>query len=113
MAEEKVFKIIVARPALVRYQESVLPYLFEHFTYERAIEIDENILATAATLERNPARGRKEKYLEELKEEFRFILHKETRHLEIKIIYFISENIVYITDFFPTRMDPRKITPRK
>jgi hypothetical protein len=60
MAEEKVFKIVVTRPALIRYQETVLPYLFEHFSYGRALQIDESILATAATLERNPDRGRKE-----------------------------------------------------
>ncbi len=113
MVEEKVFKVVVTRPALIRYQETVLVYLFEHFSYERAREIDESILATATTLQRNPARGRKEKCLEELNQGFRFILHKETRHLEIKIIYYILERTVYITDFFPTRMDPRKITRGK
>lgn len=115
MAEEKVYKIVIARPAKNRYQESVLPYLFEYFSFERAIEIDENILNTTGILSKNPGRGRKEKYLEEVKEEFRFILYKETKHFEIKIIYYISEseNTVYVTDFFPTKMDPQKITKNK
>ena len=51
----------------------------------------------------------------ELKEEFRFILHKETKHFEVKIIYYVSEgeNTVSITDFFPTKMNPQKITKNK
>ena len=115
MAEEKVYEVVIARPAKTWYQENVLPYLFEYFSFERAIEIDENILNTARTLSKNPGRGRKEKYLEEVKGEFRFILHKETKHFEIKIIYYISEgkNTVYVTDFFPTKMDPQKITKNK
>ena len=37
------------------------------------------------------ARGRKEKYLEEINKDFRFILHKETKHFEIKVIYYIDQ----------------------
>ena len=115
MAEEKVYEIVIARPAKNRYQESILPYLQEHFSFERAIEIDKNILKTTGTLDKNPTRGKKEKYLEEAKETFRFILHKETKHFEKKIIYYISEdkNTVYVTDFFPTKMDPQRITKNK
>ena len=115
MAEEKIYKIVIARPAKNRYQESVLPYFYEHFSFERAIEIDENMLKTTGTLNRNPGRGRKEKYLEEAKENFKFILYKETKHFEIKIIYYINEDEgkVYVTDFFPTKMDPQKITKNK
>lgn len=115
MAEEKIYKIVIARPAKNRYQESVLPYFYEHFSFERAIEIDENMLKTTGTLNRNPGRGRKEKYLEEAKENFKFILYKETKHFEIKIIYYINEDegTVYVTDFFPTKMDPQKITKNK
>ena len=115
MAEEKVYKIVIARPAKNRYQQSVLSYLYEYFSFERASEIDENILNTTRTLSKKPGRGRKEKYLEEAKEEYRFILHTETRHFEIKIIYYINEgkNTVYVTDFFPTKMNPQKITKNK
>lgn len=115
MAEEKVYKIVIARPAKNRYQESVLLYLYEYFSFERAIEIDENILNTTRTLSKNPGRGSREKYLDEVKEEFRFILHKETKHFEIKIIYYINEDesTVYVTDFFPTKMDPQRIAKNK
>lgn len=107
----KNFKVIIASPAKDRYQKSVLPYLFEHFSFERAIEIDENILIATMSLNKIPSRGSKESYLQEVKEEFRFILYKETKHFEIKIIYFISEgkSTVYVTDFFPTKMNPQRI----
>jgi plasmid stabilization system protein ParE len=115
MVEEKVYQVVVASPAKIRYQENILPYIFENFSLERAIEIDGNILQTAGTLSKKPGRGRKEKYLKEAREEFKFILHKETKHFEIKIIYYIneSEQTVNIIDFFPTKMDPQKISKNK
>ncbi len=111
MAEEKVYKVEVTRPAKKRYHEIVLPYIFSNFSFERAIKVDENILAVMATLNTKPNRGRKEKFLEELGETFRFILHQETKYFELKIIYYINEakSIVYVTDFFPTRMNPIRI----
>jgi len=47
-----------------------------------------------------------------MKEEFRFILFKETKHFELKIIYFIDEEgrAVYVTDFFPTKLNPQRIS---
>lgn len=115
MAEEKVYQVVIARPAKHRYHENVLPYIYENFSFERAIEVDENILLTASTLNKKPGRGRKEKYLEAAREEFKFILHKEAKHFELKIIYYIDEGegTVYITDFFPTKMDPQKISKNK
>jgi hypothetical protein len=44
MAKEKIYKIVIAQPAKNRYHEDVLTYIFENFTYERAIEVDKNIL---------------------------------------------------------------------
>lgn len=109
---EATYKVVIASPAKNRYHQHVLPYLFDNFSVERALEIDEKIIATASTLDRNPLRGRKEDHLRSLKEEFRFILHKETKHFEVKIIYYIDEpqSVVYVTDFFPTKMNPRRIT---
>ncbi|MEQ9102559.1 MAG: type II toxin-antitoxin system RelE/ParE family toxin [Imperialibacter sp.] len=111
MGEGKLYKIVIARPATIRYQEHVLSYLYDNFTFERASRIDENIIKTASTLSSKPARGRREKYLLGAEEDFRFILYKETRYFEIKIIYYIKEkeSTVYVTDFFPTRMDPQRI----
>ena len=115
MAKEKTYEIVVAQPAMNRYHEDVLPYIYENFSYDRAVEVDDNILRAARTLRKKPNRGRKEKYLEEAVEEFRFILYKETKHFEIKLIYYINEveGTVYITDFFPTKMNPQRISKKK
>ena len=43
MAEEEIYKIVIAQPAKNRYHESVLPYIYENFSFERAIEVDDNI----------------------------------------------------------------------
>lgn len=115
MAEEKAYKIVIARPAKNHYHESILPYIYENFSLDRAIEVDRNILRTTGSLDKNPGRGRKEKYLDEAKEDFKFILFKETKHFEIKIIYYINEKeaTVYITDFYPTKMNPQRIYKNK
>lgn len=111
MGKGKVYEVIVTQPAKTRYQVQVLPYLYENFTFDRATEINEKILDFAATLDKNPDRGRNEDYLRASKELFKFILFKETRHFELKIIYYISEpnDAVYVTDFFPTKMNPQRI----
>lgn len=112
MGEEKVYKIDIAKPAKNRYQQRILPYIYDNFSFERAEEIDESILKTVGTLSKKPGRGSKEKYLIEFREDFKFILHKETKHFEIKIIYFVDEEngIVNVTDFFPTKMSPQRIS---
>lgn len=87
MGEGKVYEVIVTQPAKTRYQAQVLPYLYRNFSFDRATEIDEEILNFAATLNKRPGRGRKEEYLQGSSEGFKFILFKETRHFELKIIY--------------------------
>ena len=61
-----------------------------------------------------PERGRLEPSLQEHKESFKFILHKETRNFEIKIIYYVNQTInkVYVTDFFPVLMQPEQLKRR-
>jgi len=112
MGQNRRYKIVVARPAKDRYQNRVLPYIYDNFSFKRASEVDEAILQTIEALQQNPTRGRREKYLEELKEDFRFILHKETKHFEIKVIYYIDKNTetIYVTDLFPTKMNPERIS---
>lgn len=103
---------VVTSPAHKRYQDTILPYLFDHFSIDRAAEIDLSIAQTVASPSSNPSVGTKEKYLNHLESAFRFILHKESRNFEIKIIYFTSKKnqTIFVTDFFPTLMDPDKIS---
>jgi hypothetical protein len=71
--EEKEYQVIIAIPAKTRYHNQVLPYLHSNFTFKRATEIDEAIIETVSTLNRNPFRGRREEHLKEMNEEFRYI----------------------------------------
>lgn len=111
MAQTESYQIVITSPAQKRYQEEILDYLTAHFSIERAVEIDEAIFKTAAKLASQPFRGTREPQLSHFKEDFRFILHKESRIFELKIIYFVQEEnqMVYITDFFPTKMNPVKM----
>lgn len=95
----------------MQYQRNILIYLSENFSLERALEIEYSINRTIHSLELQPYRGTKEKFLIHLNNDHRFILHKESRNFEIKIIYTIDEQrkIVYITDFFPSLMHPNKL----
>lgn len=110
--EKEEYQVIIATPAKNRYHQQVLPYLHTNFSYKRAVEIDDEILITASTLSMNPLRGRKEDHLKKMDEDFRFILFKASKQFELKIIYFIDEKnkAVYITDFFPTKMNPKRIS---
>lgn len=61
-----------------------------------------------------PHRGKNEELLRKADREFKFILYKETQHFELKIIYYINDlsETVFVTDIFPTAMDPSKMSAR-
>lgn len=111
MVEEKVFEIVITSPALKRYQHTILEYLTEHFSAERVAEIDLSIVQSIASLSKRPFRGTIEKYLDQSINEYRFVIHKESKNFELKIIYYVSEESrkVFVTDFFPTRMSPGRM----
>jgi hypothetical protein len=111
LAEETSYQIAIASPAEKRYQEIVLAYLVTYYSIKRAAEIDRAISKTVYSLVINPLRGSNEYFLSKANQDFRFILYRENRNFEIKIIYFVDEEQkrVFITDFFPTKMHPQKM----
>lgn len=114
MVEQQSFEIEITYPAEKRYQEEILAYLVKNFSLKRASEIDDNITASVASLSTMPERGSLEPVLKKYPQQFRFILYKETRNFEIKIIYYINQSIrkIYVTDFFPVLMYPEKLKKR-
>ena len=114
MDQEERYEVDVTTPARNRYQGEVLSYLIEHFSIERVMEIDDDITETVQTLSKMPERGRDEELLSGNTQRFKFILYKETRNLEIKIIYYIDQPAkkVYVTDLFPVLMNPAKLRKR-
>lgn len=114
MVEKTSYEIIVTKPARDRFQNEILSYISKSFSYRRALEIENNLKKLLLTLQVDPQRGSVEKLIRIRDPIFRFILLKETEFFEIKIIYFIeeSQNIVQVTDFFPTKMNPLKMQSR-
>ena len=114
MAEKNSYEIIVTKPARDRFQNEILSYISKNFSDRRALEVENNLKKLLFTLQIDPQRGSVEKLIRIRGQVFRFVLHKETKFFEVKIIYFIeeSENKVLVTDFFSTKMNPLKMKSR-
>lgn len=106
MAKRTSYEVIITKPAARRYQEEILNYILQHFSLDRVLEINELINKLLESLEKMPERGAQEPQLEHKNEDYRFILFKQSRNLELKVVYFTDERkgIVYVTDFFPVLM---------
>lgn len=111
MAQDKRYRVIVAPSALNRYQQTVLPYLLRNFSEKRVAEIAALLNQQVRSLELVPYRGAVQYGFQRLKSEVRYILLRETRHFELKIVYVVkeAEATVWVTDFFPTVMHPKRL----
>ena len=114
MDQRKVYQVEIAQPAAKRYNLEVLTYLSDHFSEERVYEIDDSIIDTVRSLSTFPHRGTIEQVIEDPIRTFRYILHRETRNFELKIIYYVNDEVdkVIVTDFFPTGKDLQDIILR-
>lgn len=111
MDQGEFFEIVITRPAILRYQDEILTYLHRNYSLERVSEIDEEIIDQVYSLQSNPHRGSIENFLKKGSKIYRYILFRETRYFELKIVYFIDDQVdqVFVTDFFPTKMNPTRI----
>lgn len=66
-----------------------------------------NLVLRVEQLEKFPDSGHKEEALLEMGKDFRFLVYKN-----YKIVYFVSEATVYVTDVFHTKLDPTKLKKR-
>lgn len=109
MAAQKRYKVVVTEPARSRYRETILPYLLRNFSLERAVDIETDLFIRTGTLSIMPQRGALEEYLPASNPAIRFILFRETRHFELKILYYVDESTatVFVADYFPTAMHPK------
>jgi plasmid stabilization system protein ParE len=96
------------------YFLDLIAHLFTTHNQERALQKAEKILDLAMSLKENPFRGTMEPRLVSLGKKHRFLLYEITNRKQVKIIFFVDENksIVYITDFFSTEMEDKKIVKR-
>lgn len=112
-SKQKDYEIVITESASNAYFQ-LLDYLYEHYTEERADEIALELIETPQLLKKFPRRGKIEPLLIR-KQEYRFILYKRTRQATVKIIYYVNDMYkrIYITDFFPTEMHPKRIKRSK
>ena len=113
MEEESVYKVEIT-PEAEKYYFDVLEYFYKHHSADSADKKSEALLIKAISLKNHPQRGRIEECLTFLGKEYRFLLYKYTQNRSIKIIYFVEEETktIYISDFFPTKMNNLKIEKR-
>jgi len=111
--EESIYQVEIT-PEAERYYLDILEYFYKHHSADSADKKSEELLLKAISLSNHPKRGRTEDSLNFLGKEHRFLLYKYTQNRSIRIIYFVEEETktVYVTDFFPTKMNNLKIRTR-
>jgi hypothetical protein len=109
----KEYEVEITSKGKLHYFE-VLEYFYEYMSYESATRKSEELYDSAYSLGNLPERGQLELTLQHLKKEHRYLLYHSTSRRAIKIIYFLDKrrDVVYVTDFFPTEMDDKKIKDR-
>lgn len=109
----KKWEVEITFQARLHYFE-ILEYFYEYMSYESATKKAEELYEITRSLEILPDRGSLELTLQHLQKEHRYLLYQSTSGSTIKIIYFLDKKreVVYVTDFFPTEMDEKKIKDR-
>ena len=103
--------IVKITPEAERFYIELLSYLFQTHSSESANRKSKEILNLALSLSLNPNRGRMEESLAYLNKAHQFLVFQVTSRKTVKLIYFVDEdnNTVYVTDFFPTELNPIKL----
>jgi plasmid stabilization system protein ParE len=70
----------------------------------KALQLGKKLLKKAVSLSQHPYMGQEEPFLITLNQG-----HKRLMEGDFKIIYFIENNTVYVTNFFNTRRDPESM----
>jgi len=106
MDQRAVYEVVISLNAQTKLKEIFYHYVVENFSKTRAQQVFNSILETISELEKFPKRGQIE---EQVKPDYRYILHRESRLFELKIIYRINEDKlkVLVVDFFPTISNPK------
>ena len=110
MEKETRYEVIVT-PEGEEHYFSLLEHLLRTHSKESADRKSDEILEKAFSLSLKPKRGKLEEKLSYLNRNHRYLVYHITKRKTVKIIYFIDElkKEVYITDFFPTLMNPTKM----
>ena len=112
--EEEPGYIVEITPEAEIYYLQLLEYLYQTHSVNSAKRKADEVLDMAMSLDKNPYRGQKENKLSFLEKDHRYLVYRYTSRKSIKIIYFIDEAAkkVFVTDFFGTELDDKKIAGR-
>lgn len=98
-------KVIYTEQSLESLEESIHFLLnVRKISLEKVNEIRQQLLDKSDSLSYNSQIGQNEEYLDHLG-----MGHRRLVEGFYKIIYRIDSNCIYITDFFDTRQDPKKM----
>ena len=115
MAKEEAgrYEVVITSSAEFHFYELV-EYLYEHLSLDRAEEATRELSEMTLGLDLLYHRGSPEKKLSQRKKSYRYLLYKRTSRATVKVLYYVDEKskTVYVTDFFPTEKDPKKIASR-
>ncbi len=115
MAKEEAgrYEVVITSSAEIHFYELV-EYLYEHMSLDRAEEVARELSEMVMSLDLLYHRGSQERKLGRRKKSYRYILFKRTPRASVKIIYCVDQKskTVYVTDFFPTEKDPKKLASR-
>lgn len=111
--KEPKYEVELTASSRIFYFE-LLEFLYANFSKGRAEEISTEILEKAFSLDVFFDRGSPEPELADRTPRYRYLLYQRSNGRHIKIIYYVDHQVrrVYITDFFPTEMDSKKISNR-
>lgn len=98
-------RIVVTEDCLSRIEE-ITDFLFteQELSIEKIEEIIDGIFDKIATLSNQPYKLQAEPYLKSKKGDYRRLVH-----YHYKILYRVEEEVIYVTDVFDSRQDPRKM----
>lgn len=108
--EEIRYEIIITDQARESYYQ-LLDVIFDRYSQSRFDEISEDLYSYPDQLRTMPERGSLEPFIELPSKEYRYILYRRSNTATVKIVYYIDHQNkeVYITDYFPTEMNPDKV----
>ncbi|MBI3189758.1 MAG: type II toxin-antitoxin system RelE/ParE family toxin [Ignavibacteriales bacterium] len=99
-------KILLTEPAKF-YLKEIYQYYNETISNRVAHQIKNSIFNKIKFLRSFPEMGQVESRLEYLQREHRYLVEGN-----YKVIYYIAEQTIYITDIFDTRQDPEELISR-
>ena len=113
MEETEDYEVNITSSGKLFYLE-VIDQFYTYNSLESASRKADQLYAMAMKLASFPERGQLEETLRSSPKDYRYILYQASPGQVIKIIYFIDKpnRVVYVTDFFPTRMENERIRRR-